>query len=373
MNIKETTKHILDNAGVTLGGTKPWDPQVYNEDAWDRIAVDGSIGMGESFMDAWWDVEDLAELVYRFQRSSPRWDTILSGGLIIHWLRAKLLNLQKGKRAFKVGEAHYDLGNDLYQVMLDKKMIYTAAYWKDVATLDEAQEAKLDLICRKLDIQKGDRILDIGCGWGGFMKYAAEKYGAECVGLSVSKEQIAYAKKTCEGLPIEFVLTDYREYEPEEKFDHIVSIEMFEAVGHKNYRTFMKKIAEWLKDDGRVLLQTITTTHKKPLADPWLDKYIFPNGVLPNKTLIEKSMKGLFNIHDWHSIGKDYDKTLMAWWKNFDRGYVSLDHTKYDKRFYRMWKYYLQMCAGSFRSGYLDDWQILFTKKGVVAPDKTIR
>jgi len=362
MNIQQTAEQIFKKSGITVGGNEPFDIHIYDQDIWDRIAVGDSIALGESYMDKSWDVEDLADFVFRVQKNNPRWDDISSKGLLFHWLKAKLVNLQKGKRAYDVGQAHYDIGNDLYQTMLDKRMIYTAAYWNDAQNLDEAQEAKLDLICKKLNLQKGERILDIGCGWGGFMKFAAENYGVHCVGLSVSKEQIAYGNEICKGLPVSFILEDYREYTPEQPFDHIVSIEMFEAVGHKNYRTFMEKVSQWLRDDGNFLLQTITTTNSSPLADPWLDKYIFPNGMLPDKRLIEKNIKGLLTIHQWHSLGSDYDKTLMAWWKNFESGHSSLDPEKYNETFYRMWKYYLHICAGGFRSGYLDVWQILLTK-----------
>ena len=362
MNIKQTAEQIFQNAGITIGGNKPFDIQVHNQDIWDRIAAGGSIALGESYMDNSWDVENLAEFVFKIQTSNTDWDDIISKGLLLHWLRAKLMNLQIGKRAYDVGQAHYDIGNDLYQSMLDTRMIYTAAYWKDAHNLDEAQAAKLDLICKKLNLQPGQKILDIGCGWGGFMKFAAEQYGVQCVGLSISKEQIAYGKEICKGLPISFILEDYQKYTPQEPFDHIVSIEMFEALGHKNYRTFMKKVSHWLRDDGKFLLQTITTTNNSPLADPWLDKYIFPNGMLPNKKLVEKSARGLLDIHQWHSLGPDYDQTLMAWWHNFDASHHLLDQEKYTETFYRMWKYYLHICAGGFRSGYLDVWQILLTK-----------
>ncbi len=257
--------------------------------------------------------------------------------------------------------------------MLDTRMIYTAAYWKDAQTLDQAQEAKLDLVCRKLELKPGDRLLDIGCGWGGLMKYATEKYGVTCVGLSVSKEQTAYGKKVCAGLPVEFVITDYADFKPREQFDHIASIEMFEAVGHKNYDFFVKKVNSWLKPKGRFLLQSIGSTQKHTVADPWIDRYIFPNGILPTKILIEKSIKGVFAAHDWHDIGSDYDKTLMAWWTNFNKGYGSLDQSKYNRRFYRMWQYYLLICAGGFRAGHLVVWQILLTKPEVQETIPVIR
>jgi cyclopropane-fatty-acyl-phospholipid synthase len=301
-------------------------------------------------------------MIFRLMSTDLPWEKVLSAGMVLVWLREKLLNRQRPSRAFAVGEVHYDLGNDLYTRMLDKRMVYTCGYWEDAQTLDAAQEAKLDLVCRKLDLKKGDRILDIGCGWGSFMKYAAEHYDVSCIGLTVSEGQTKLGREMCEGLPIEFVVNDYRHFYTNHQFDHVVSIEMFEAVGHKNYRTFMRKVASLLKDEGRFLLQTIGSTHPRPDADPWIERYIFPNGILPSRPLIERAIRGVFVAHDWHDIGHDYDRTLMEWWRNFQKNYNELDHSKYDDRFYRMWQYYLLMCAGGFRSGELLDWQIMLTK-----------
>jgi cyclopropane-fatty-acyl-phospholipid synthase len=373
MKIKRNVEEVLKTAGITINGTSRFDPQVYDDSLWGNVLQGGLIALGEGYMDRLWDVEDVADFVYRLQKANVNWEKLLSAGLLLFVLKSRLLNLQKGSRAYKVGQEHYDLGNDLYQLMLDKRMVYTSAYWKDAQNLDEAQVAKFELICQKLDLKAGQRILDIGCGWGGFMKYASETYGVSCVGISVSKEQTALAKEVCAGLPITFEVIDYQKYQPEQKFDHIVSIEMFEAVGRKNFRTYMKKVNEWLKDDGVFLLQTILSTSKAPGADPWIDKYIFPNGELPNRRMLEKSIQGIFSIGDWHAFGADYDKTLMAWWSNFEAGYDSLDKNKYNERFYRMWKYYLQICAGGFRSGYTDVAQIALTKNGVTFKRTNIR
>ena len=363
----------LSSIGVTVNGPHPWDPQAKDDRVLMDVARGGSLVAGETFMDERWDVAKLDEFIARLQQQHLLLDPILFGGLLFKKIKNKLFNLQRGERAFEVGEVHYDLGNDLYEEMLDKRMIYTAAYWKDSKTLDEAQEAKLDLICKKLGLKPGDRLLDIGCGWGGLMKYAAEKYGVSCVGLSVSKEQTAYGRASCAGLPIEFVITDYADFKPSEQFDYVASIEMFEAVGHKNSEFFMKKAHSWLKPNGRFLLQTIGSTLTHTVADPWIDRYIFPNGILPTKALIERAIKSTFVAHDWHDIGRDYDKTLMAWWENFKTAYPTLDHDKYDRRFYRMWQYYLLVCAGSFRVGHLADWQIVLTKSEVKEKPPVIR
>ena len=360
--IEKSLEIVLKSIGIEVNGSNSWDPQIRDDKVLRDIAQGGSLAAGEAFMDDRWDVAKLDELIALLQKHHNLWNRLLYGNLLWEKIKAKVFNRQRGERAYEVGQVHYDLGNDLYTMMLDKRMIYTAAYWREADTFDEAQEAKLDLICRKLDMKPGDRVLDIGCGWGGFMKYAVEKYGVSCVGISVSKEQTAYGRQVCEGLPIEFVITDYAKFKPDQQFDHIVSIEMFEAVGHKNYDLFIKKVSSWLKPKGRFLLQSIGSTQKHTVADPWIDKYIFPNGILPTKNLIERATKGIFFAHDWHDIGPDYDKTLMAWWHNFKEGYSTLDQKKYDRKFYRMWQYYLLICAGGFRSGHLVDWQILFTK-----------
>ena len=241
-----------------------------------------------------------------------------------------------------VGKEHYDIGNDLYQLMLDKRMTYTCGYWKNAKNLEEAQEAKLDLICKKLGLKKGDKVLDIGCGWGSFAKYAAEKYGARVVGITVSKEQVELARKLCKGLPVEIRIQDYREVN--EKFDHVVSIGMFEHVGYKNYRTFFKTVHKCLKDDGLFLLHTMGQRDSYPdFNHPdyhWVLKHIFPNGMIPSIKQIGKATEELFVMEDWHTFREDYDKTIMAWWNNFDKNWPKL-RAKYGDRFYRMWRFYV--------------------------------
>jgi len=289
---------------------------------------------------------------------------------IAEFLKAKMVNLQTPSRAFKVGEQHYDVGNDLYAAMLDKRLVYTCGYWKAAQTLDEAQEAKLDLVCRKLGLKAGQRVLDIGCGWGSFAKFAAEKYGVHVVGVTISKEQIALGQKLCEGLPVELRFQDYRDVN--EQFDHIVSLGMFEHVGIKNYRTYMEVAARCLKDDGLLLLHTIGNNTSNTAGDAWISKYIFPNSILPSAAQITKAYEDIFVMEDWHNFGAYYDLTLMAWFQNIDRAWPQLKD-KYNDRFYRMWKYYLLSCAGSFRARRIQLWQIVLSKKGVPGGYQPIR
>ncbi len=354
---------LLAKADVKINGGRPWDIIVHDERVFARILSHGTLGFGEAYMDGWWDCEALDETIDRILSAELDKAVQITPALVWFFVKTWLFNRQKRSRAFQVGEEHYDLGNDLYEAMLDKRMVYTCGYWKNAKNLDEAQEQKLDLVCRKIGLKKGDRVLDIGCGWGSFAKFAAEKYGAQVVGITVSVEQAELARKNCAGLPIEIRVQDYREVN--EKFDHIVSLGMFEHVGDKNYRTYMQVAERCLKDDGLFLLHTIGGTVSVHGSDPWFDKYIFPNGMLPSVAQIGKSIEKLFVVEDWHNFGAYYDPTLMAWFKNFDAAWPKLKG-KYSERFYRMWKYYLLVMAGTFRARLMTElWQIVLSKKGV--------
>lgn len=366
---------LLAKADVRINGDRPWDIQVHDERLFNRVLSGGTLALGESYMDGWWDVEQLDQFIDRVLRARlvEKIEFTLAGFLA--GLRAVLFNLQSRARATHVAEAHYDLGNDLYEKMLDTRMVYTCGYWDSprhkAKDLDEAQEAKLDLVCRKIGLKAGDRVLDIGCGWGSFAKFAAEKYGAHVVGITVSKEQLALAEERCKGLPIELRFQDYRALD--EKFDHIVSIEMFEAVGYKNYREYFEVAARCLRDDGLFLLQTIGNNRSLYAGEAWLDKYIFPNGMLPSVAQIGKAVERLFVIEDLHNFGSDYDPTLMAWFRNFDKAWPELKAKYGGERFYRMWKYYLLSCAGMFRSRTVSDWQIVLSKQGVRGGYQAVR
>jgi cyclopropane-fatty-acyl-phospholipid synthase len=362
-------KEAFKKADIEVGGKRSWDIQVRNPAFYDRVLSGGTLGFGESYMDGWWDAERVDELIYRILKNKLQDQVRINPALIWGYVRARLFNLQKS-RAFEIGERHYDIGNDLYRVMLDKRLTYSCGYWKDAATLDEAQEAKLDLICKKIELQKGQNILDIGSGWGSFLQFAAERYGARGVGVTVSKEQMEYANAAKGSLPIETKLQDYRALGG--TFDAVVSVGMFEHVGYKNYRAYMKKVHSLLNDDGYFLLHTIGGNKSVYQSDPWAEKYIFPNGIVPSITQIGAATDNLFSMEDWHNFGPDYDMTLMAWFANFDAHWDSLKGS-YDERFYRMWKFYLLSCAASFRVRYLQLWQIVFTKIGAKARYTPIR
>src|SRR3989339_1151753 len=359
---KRLVEAILSHAGIIINGNNPWDIRIKAGGFYRRAVKEGNLGLGESYMDGWWECERLDEFFYKLLLSNPEEKVKRGLKLILMDLNSVIFNLSRKSRAFQIGERHYDIGNELYRHMLDRRMIYSCGYWKGSANLDSAQEAKLDLLCRKIGLRPGDKVLDIGCGWGGFAKYAAEKYGASVVGITVSKEQVSLAREHCRDLPIEIRLQDYRDVN--EKFAHIVSVGMFEHVGHKNYRTYMEAVYKCLKDGGLFLLHTIGDARSNAAVNPWLAKYIFPNSMIPSMKQISASVEGLFVIEDWHNFGVYYDPTLMAWFHNFDRNWQQLRST-YSDRFYRMWKYYLLSCSGGFRSRYMHVWQVVFSKKGV--------
>ena len=353
---------MLSMADIEINGTRPFDIQVKNPEFFKRVLQEGSLGLGESYMDGWWECERLDCF---FQR-------VLTAGLerkLPHHFKdtlriaaARLTNLQSKKRAWIVGKEHYDLGNDLFTLMLDPYMQYSCGYWKSADTLEQAQENKLRMICDKLQLQPGMRLLDIGCGWGGLSAFAAKNYGVSVVGVTISAEQQKLAQARCAGLDVDIQLQDYRDLH--QQFDRIVSVGMFEHVGPKNYRTYFEVVERNLKPDGLFLLHTIGSNRTDMNVDPWINKYIFPNGCLPSVAHIAQTSEGRFVMEDWHNFGADYDRTLMAWYERFQQAWPQLAE-RYSERFERMFSYYLNACAGAFRSRDIQLWQVLFSPKGV--------
>ncbi|MFA5387467.1 MAG: cyclopropane fatty acyl phospholipid synthase [Candidatus Paceibacterota bacterium] len=373
-NAKILAQEMILPAGININGREAWDICVHKEETFDRVFAQGSLGLGEAYMDGWWDCKRLDEFFYRVichkldKKFNFKWP------LILQIITSFVLNQQAGKKAFEIGKKHYDIGNDLFQLMLGKTMAYSCGYWsspiKPAKNLNEAQEAKFELICKKLGLKKGMEVLDIGCGWGTFMKYASKRYGVKSVGVTVSKEQTELAKKLCKGLPVEIKLQDYRK--THRQFDRIVSIGMIEHVGSKNYKNYMRTVDNCLKDDGLFLLHTIGSDETTTVTDPWVAKYIFPNSHLPSIKQIGEAAEKIFVMEDWQNLGADYDKTLMAWHKNFKRNWPKLEK-KYGRKFFRMWEYYLLSCAGMFRARGAQLWQIVFSKKGVPGGWKPVR
>lgn len=356
-----TVGALLAPADTHIGGERPWDLRVNEPRMFAHLLTHGSLGLGESYMDGWWDCDDLDGLLYRMLKAKLDERPI---GLATLWtaLRARVINLQSSRRSFAVGRCHYDIGNDLYQAMLGKRLVYSCGYWRQADTLDDAQVAKLELICRKLKLAPGMRVLDIGCGWGELLKFAAERYGVAGVGVTVSREQVNYGRSLCAGLPVDIQLRDYREVRGQ--FDRVVSIGMFEHVGRRNYRAFFELIRACLPRDGLALLHTIGGNRSVTHTDPWIGKYIFPNSMLPSAVQITRAIEDRLVIEDWHNFGADYDLTLQAWRTNIEAAWDRLP-TSYDERFRRMWRYYLAASMALFRTRRGQLWQLVLSPDGV--------
>jgi cyclopropane-fatty-acyl-phospholipid synthase len=352
---------LLNGADISVDGTHPWDIRVNDPNFFRRALSQGSLGVGEAYMDGEWECERLDEMLYRVFRA--RVENHLPGVRQM-WaaLTARLLNPQTPARAFKVGRQHYDIGDDLYSRMLDSRMIYSCAYWKDVQTLAEAQQAKLDLVCRKLRLEPGMSVLDIGCGWGGAAQFAAQHYGVKVTGVTVSKNQAEAASARCKGLPIKILLQDYRSLSG--RFDRIYSLGMFEHVGHRNHETYFETARHLLAEDGLFLLHTIGSNTSGEANDPWIERYIFPNSLLPSIAQISCAAEGKFVVEDWHSFGPYYDRTLLAWHERFAAAWPDLA-SRYGERFRRMWEFWLLSSAAAFRARRIQLWQVLFSPRGV--------
>lgn len=353
---------LLAGAGVTLNGSGPADIRVKHPRFCERVLKEGSLGLGESYMDGWWEC----------RRLDMFFERVLSAGLenrlpgrvgdLLRVAGGRLFNHQTRRRAWQVGKEHYDLGNELFERMLDPHMQYSCGYWARARDLDQAQRDKLGLICDKLQLSPGMRLLDIGCGWGGLAEFAARDYGVSVMGVTISAEQQKLARQRCAGLPVEIRLQDYRDLN--ETFDRVVSVGMFEHVGPKNYADYFRVARRCLKPDGLFLLHSIGGNRSGHHVDPWINRYIFPNGCLPSAAQIAQQIEGRFVLEDWHNFGADYDRTLMAWFQRFQAAWPVLK-ADYGERFYRMFSYYLNACAGAFRARDIQLWQLLLSPSGV--------
>jgi cyclopropane-fatty-acyl-phospholipid synthase len=363
-------RELFGLAGIEVDGTGLGDIRVKDPRFYERVIRDASIGFGEAYMDEWWETDALDVTIDKIMRANLKQKIQGSWRMRALTVKALLLNLQAKTRSGASVEAHYDIGNDLYTRMLDERMVYTCAYWGTAKSrakdLTQAQEAKLDLVCRKVGMKPGMRVLDLGCGWGGLASWAAEKYGCEVLGVTLSKDQVSLGNEKWKHLPVKLELRDYRDVVG--KFDRVVSIGMMEHVGPKNHREMMTVIDRCLVDDGIALVHTIANNKSLRHGTPFIEKYIFPNAVAPSIAQIGRAMEGLFVLEDVHNIGPDYDPTLMAWWDNFDRTYSEISH-RYDRRFYLMWKFYLLAAAGASRSRDGQLYQIVMTKTGREQPD----
>ena len=362
---QQRAQQLLDQVDVRLNGSRPWDMKIHHPDTLERIFLTGSLGLGDSYMDGWWDCDQLDGLFDRLLRHGLD-RHLRSTHPVVHFIKSRWNNAQSVRRAWIVGREHYDLDQTLFRHMLDPYLCYSCGYWDEAQTLEAAQEAKLELICRKLQLQPGMRLLDIGCGWGSLMRYAATHYRVQCVGLTVSREQAAAGTAMDRDRPIHYELTDYREFnlDGKQRFDRIASVGMFEHVGLNNHHDYFQTALRSLLPDGLFMLHTIGKNFSSTPIDPWIERHIFPNGELPSLQELTRSIEPHWVIEDLHNFGADYDRTLMAWHERFQRAWPQLKD-RHSERFYRMWRYYLLSCAGTFRARSNQLWQFVLSPQGL--------
>jgi cyclopropane-fatty-acyl-phospholipid synthase len=361
----------LGQAGIGVGASGSSDIQVHRSRFYRRLVRGRQLGMAESYMDGDWDSAHLDQVATRLLLSTAGNGLHSTPRELLERTTAKLLPRWTRPNVMRRVAPHYNLGNDLFEKMLDRDyMAYTCGYWRGGATtLEEAQRAKLDLICRKLGLQEGMTVLDIGCGWGPFAKYAAETYGATVTGVTLSERQVELGRRRCEGLPVELMVRDYRDVEG--TFDRVVSVGCLEHIGHRNHRTFFETIYRSLKDGGRALVHSFGVAKSQYIVGGFYEKYVFPLVNLPSVAQIGKALDGLFVVEDVHNFGPDYDPTLMEWNKRFQAAWPELEG-EYGKmlggRFKRMFEFYLLCTAGFMRSRTGQIWQWVLTKPGTPQP-----
>ncbi len=364
MVTERLVRGLLGRAGIRVDGSEPWDISVRNPSFYREVVARGSLGLGESYMNRLWECRRIDQFMARLLSSSVSLAGWVNPVAIRRWLRDVLLNAPR-RDPYRIGRDHYDKGNDLYASMLDSSLTYSCGYWDGGAVdLGAAQSAKLDLVCRKLELQPGQRVLDIGCGWGSLARLASERYGVEVVGLTVSQEQAAYARQRCAGLPVTIECRDFREI-GDRKFDAVASIGMFEHVEPKNYGAYFAAVRSALSTGGRFLLHTISKPQMWNWSDPWIRKYIFPLGRIPAQRQLMAAATRIFShVLDIHDLGgANYDRTLMQWYRNFSERWKGKSGSTDEPLFKRMWEYYLLTCAGAFRAGTMTVWQVLLSDR----------
>lgn len=360
MTAEQTMRRMLEPVDITIGGSRPHDIRVNDPRVYKRVLSGSSLAFGDSFVDGWWDTDDLAEVIARVHAANA-YRKFVPFDVRYYHLRGFFRNLQTRTRSFAVGQVHYDHGNEIFEAMLDDRMVYSCAHWNNAHTLKEAQEQKLQFVCDHLGFQGGERLLDIGCGWGGLMGYAADRYNVRSTGLTVSEAQATWARTRYSERPLEFVVSDYRDYVAPEPFDGVTSLEMIEAVGPKNLRTFFEIVHRSLKPKGKFVLETSASLDARPTANAWLER-LFPNNVLPSLPQLERASRGLFRFEYLENRASYYDRTIHEWWHRFDAAYPRLaTGSSRDERFYRTWKFYLLGSAGFMRSGAGQNWHIVFS------------
>ena len=361
---------LLAEADIEVGGRRPWDIQVNDSRFWHR-SLRGSLGFGEAYMDGYWDAESLDAVFRRLIRAGATRSRIqrINQGMLA--ALSRLSNRQTRARSQVIAETHYDLDHRLYASFLGPYMQYSCNFFNHASTLEQAEKEKLEMVCNKLDLRGREKVLDIGCGWGGFAHYAAQTRNCRVTGVNISHEQVKFARRKTAGLEAEILRCDYRDLPKrfdEGHFHKAVSIGMFEHVGYRNFGCFFDIVHRSIRDDGLFLLHTIGSNRPGIHTDPWLEKYIFRNSVLPSAAQIAKAVQGLFVIQDWENYGHYYARTLAEWRDRFEAHWPSISALEgphpFDGRFRRMFRYYLSSCKAAFETEFIHLWQIVLTKEG---------
>ncbi len=365
---KPLIESLLEGTGVRLDGDRPWDIRVNRERLY-RRALRGSLGFGEAYIDGDWDCEALDELFRRLLSANTQKRPLIRAARAVKSLQSRLMNLQTRRRSRAVAEEHYDLDHRMYALFLGPWNQYTCCFFDGTDDLERAEVVKLEMLCDKLELRAGDRLLDIGCGWGGFAKYAASTRGCEVTGISLSDAQIHYATEYTRGLPVTIRRLDYRDL-PDSglaPFDKISIVGMIEHVGYKNYAGLLGIVHDMLKPDGLFLLHTIGNNERSTVVDPWIEKYIFRNSMAPAMSQLADASEGRFVIEDWENYGHHYVPTLQAWYErfnaNWDRIRTLITARPFDERFRRMWNYYLMSSKAAFDVEHLHLWQLVMTRR----------
>lgn len=373
------TLTVVDDGVSHVFGTSDSGPcatvYIHDPDAWTAIALGGSLGAGESYMDGLWSADDLVSTVRILLRTSSRLSNLDGSGLglvrgalegLYHRLRR---NTRDGSRR-NISE-HYDLGNEFYALWLDRSMMYSSAYWERQAmTLEEAQEARLERICAKLELSPTDHLLEIGTGWGGMAIHAASRYGCRVTTTTISRQQydLAIARVREAGLVdrVTVLLEDYRDLHGQ--YDKLVSIEMIEAVGAEYFETYFSKIGELLAPNGLALIQAITTPDDRFASSvgrtDFIKRHIFPGGQLPSVDAMTTAWRKQTDLRLLHfeDFGDDYARTLGVWRARFHDRLAEVEALGYSPRFQRMWDFYLASCEGAFLERHCGVAQLLLAR-----------
>lgn len=357
---KHLITYLFSRADIRVGGSRSWDIEVTDPRFFRTLMKRGSLGLGEAYMDGWWRAEDLEAFFYRCIKSNLYQ---ASQSLPFHVRRRlldKLNNQQNRNKSVRVARQHYNLGNDLFFEFLGHYKNYSCGYFRDTDDLCQAQLKKMQQICREMAFKSGERVLDVGGGWGEIARHVATNHECQITSINISDEQITHARRHCAGLPVEIKKLDYRDLD--KGFDKILVIAMLTHVGPKNYRVFMETLHRCLEPGGTVLIESVGSPTDKINCEPWTDKYIFPGGVIPSLRQIDRAIDGLFTRERTAEFGDYYHLTMRAWHENFTRAWPQLQ-LRYPEKVRLMFEYFFLSVAAAFRARSLLHWHIVLRKK----------